>query len=252
MQAVGARTPSAPARVIGFDALRGCVGVRELGADERAAYLQIPPAERSSWLVVRCAVDAAGVRQFTDGDLAWVPDLPAWFVGQVAAAARRLNALDVAFEEAAERLSTDDEARFAYRLALALGCPHPDFLRATMTSRQWVGWMTYAAVEPWGELRADYRAALLWCLTANLHRDEKKRSAPFLPQDVFETLTPREDPNTPEALAAAERLARRIAMQSGAAGLSTDLSTIPDAYLTPADRAKKYAQAGPVVVTDAE
>lgn len=44
--------------------------------------------------------------------------------------------------------------RFAYRLALALGIPHPDYLLGVLTARQFVGWMAYHSLEPFSPVEA--------------------------------------------------------------------------------------------------
>ncbi len=54
-----------------------------------------------------------------------------------------------------------------------------DALLASLSSRQISEWMAYFALEPFGEERADLRAALIACLIANANRDEKKRPTPF-------------------------------------------------------------------------
>ena len=45
-------------------------------------------------------------------------------------------------------------------------------------------WMAYAAIEPFGEERADLRNAMMMALTANVHRDHKK-SSPAKAQDFM-------------------------------------------------------------------
>ncbi|MCE9553420.1 MAG: hypothetical protein K8T91_08605 [Planctomycetes bacterium] len=49
--------------------------------------------------------------------------------------------------------------RFDFRLCLALGVIHPDFLERMLSRRQLAEWRRYAELEPWGEERADVRAA---------------------------------------------------------------------------------------------
>lgn len=39
--------------------------------------------------------------------------------------------------------------------------------------------MAYARIEPFGEQRADLRMAIMAALTANIHRDKKRRSEPY-------------------------------------------------------------------------
>jgi hypothetical protein len=44
-------------------------------------------------------------------------------------------------------------------------------------------WLAYRLVEPWGEDRADLRIGYLTSLTANVHRDSKRKPQPFSPSD---------------------------------------------------------------------
>lgn len=44
-------------------------------------------------------------------------------------------------------------------------------------------WLAYDSLWPIGERRADIRAAIQTCLIANVHRDSKRRAAPFTPLD---------------------------------------------------------------------
>lgn len=55
----------------------------------------------------------------------------------------------------------------------------------SITSVQLSEWMAYAAIEPFGEERADLRNAMLMSLIANVNRDEKKRSDPFTPAEFM-------------------------------------------------------------------
>ncbi len=70
-----------------------------------------------------------------------------------------------------------------------------DGLLASLSSRQITEWMAYFALEPFGEERADLRAALIACLIANANRDEKKHPQPFRVEEfmpVRETSLPLE------------------------------------------------------------
>lgn len=40
--------------------------------------------------------------------------------------------------------------RLAFRLCLALGCPHPDYLLELLDGDQLADWAEYYSVEPWG------------------------------------------------------------------------------------------------------
>ncbi len=55
-------------------------------------------------------------------------------------------------------------------------------------------WMSYAAIEPFGETLADLRAGVLASLLANIHRDSKKQRQPFEPGDFFPWIEKREKP----------------------------------------------------------
>lgn len=48
-----------------------------------------------------------------------------------------------------------------------------------MPSRLFAEWMAFYRIEPFGELRGDYRAGLIASTLAEIHRDKKKRSRPF-------------------------------------------------------------------------
>ena len=49
----------------------------------------------------------------------------------------------------------------AFRLCLALGWPHPDYLLKLLTDKQFKEWCSYYALEPWGFEVEDARQALL-------------------------------------------------------------------------------------------
>ncbi len=63
-------------------------------------------------------------------------------------------------------------------LALALGCTVGE-LQQRMGAAEFASWLAFYQMEPFGELRADMRAAMLASLTANAHRNTKKRAKPF-------------------------------------------------------------------------
>ena len=54
-----------------------------------------------------------------------------------------------------------------------------------MSSREFAEWYAYAQIEPFGPARADLRIALLTALTAEIHRDPKKRSKPYTVTDFM-------------------------------------------------------------------
>lgn len=54
-----------------------------------------------------------------------------------------------------------------------------------ISSREFSEWMAYDRVEPFGDERADLRIGVLSSLTANIHRDKKKRSEAYSPLDFM-------------------------------------------------------------------
>lgn len=52
-----------------------------------------------------------------------------------------------------------------------------------MTAKQFMGWENYARLEPFNELRADYRAASIATVIANVNRDPKTRRDPYSYED---------------------------------------------------------------------
>jgi hypothetical protein len=54
-----------------------------------------------------------------------------------------------------------------------------------MTSQQFTEWLAYDQLEPFGELRADFRVAQLTSITANVNRDRERRPEPFIPLDFM-------------------------------------------------------------------
>jgi len=77
--------------------------------------------------------------------------------------------------------------RFLFRLALESGhwVYNPDALARRMPYRVMREWQEYAILEPFGETRADLRAAIIASTVANVHRGKKQRPfklADFMPK----------------------------------------------------------------------
>ncbi len=68
---------------------------------------------------------------------------------------------------------------------MAVGEVDVDALLARLTSWQISEWMAFYAIEPFGEQRADLRAAIVAMVMANATRDEKKRREPFSIDDFM-------------------------------------------------------------------
>lgn len=64
-------------------------------------------------------------------------------------------------------------------MCLALGFPDVDVLLDSISTRKLYEWAAFYKLEPFGEFRADLRAALIACTIANVSRDKKKQRKPF-------------------------------------------------------------------------
>lgn len=65
-----------------------------------------------------------------------------------------------------------------------MGCPVAE-LQGRMSSREFAEWVAYSEIEPWGEWRADYRAASIQRTLAEINRDRKKRQQPYTAMDFM-------------------------------------------------------------------
>jgi hypothetical protein len=58
-------------------------------------------------------------------------------------------------------------------------------LQERMSSLEFAEWMEFGEIEPWGEERADVRAAIVASTVANANRDPKARKKPFTVGDFM-------------------------------------------------------------------
>lgn len=74
--------------------------------------------------------------------------------------------------------------RFAFRLALALGCPNVDAMLDAMPARMLSEWVAYYGIEPWCEQRADLRMGIICATMANAWSSKGRRMKPmdFMPR----------------------------------------------------------------------
>ena len=101
------------------------------------------------------------------------------------------------------------------RLALALGFPNPDDMLAGMSSKQFSEWMAYDTLEPFGEIRADIRNAMLCAILVNINRGKNSKPAKledFMPtfdkkwmDEVQEELTLKDDKSLKRVLGLVSR-----------------------------------------------
>ena len=68
-----------------------------------------------------------------------------------------------------------------YRLALALGRTLGEI--ALMPQAEYLGWVEYYQVEPWGSHFDDVRAGQIAAVVANANRDPARTPTPFKPLD---------------------------------------------------------------------
>jgi len=92
-----------------------------------------------------------------------------------------------------------------------------------MSAREFVAWQVFAAREPFGEARADLRAAMLASVLANVNRDPKQRAQPFTSADFlfdFDAAWSGEDdePATPDPEAQIARLDQWAELLNAMAG----------------------------------
>lgn len=241
---------SAPVTEMALPALAGSVALRPLTGADRLAYWRVDAELRSAWLVMRAATEADGTPIFHEDDVAWLAECEGAVVCQIAAHVRRVNGLTGdAPRRVLERLADDDEFRFAYRLALALGAPDADVLLSSMSSTAFLGWRMFFVLEPWGCHVEDERFGILTALLGNCNRDSKKRPEAFLAKDFYPRLDqarqvlPDEDPDLDREARLAEFLLHDMKLRAGAAGLAVDLNDVPALFLSPAHRAAREALA---------
>lgn len=60
-----------------------------------------------------------------------------------------------------------------------------DALLARLSSRQISEWMAYYTLDPFGEERADLRAAMICALLANINRDPEKRKEAYTAEEFM-------------------------------------------------------------------
>ena len=82
-----------------------------------------------------------------------------------------------------------------------MGYAHPDALLGEISSRQFAEWMSWYANEPFGEQRADLRAAIVAAVMSNRWRGKSER--PLKPLDFMPFLKKRQQ--TPEEMRAVLR-----------------------------------------------
>lgn len=76
-------------------------------------------------------------------------------------------------------------------------------LNATMGAGELLLWQALYRVEPWGEIRADFRNASQMALSAEMKRDRKRRGKPFQVAEFMPKWWGEDDtPESPQAMMA--------------------------------------------------
>ena len=106
-----------------------------------------------------------------------------------------------------------------------------------MDLETFMDWRRHFHHAPWGETRGDLRMSILASLTANVHRDPKKRSRPWEPKD-FLAMTPSGRPASPGRRSQGDHTAsyqpttrQEFASQSAALRASFGAQTKPTAQI---------------------
>jgi len=94
-------------------------------------------------------------------------------------------------------------------MAVRLGRANVDALGRSLTAKQFMGWEHYAQLEPFNELRDDYRFASIVQILANLYRAKNQR--PYSLQDfVLQFGEPEEAKKTTQTPEQQEMMMRLI------------------------------------------
>jgi hypothetical protein len=102
--------------------------------------------------------------------------------------------------------------RFYFRLALALGYAHPDFLLCQLSSAQIAEWMAYYRLEPFGEGVRWLRAGTIASVIANVFRGKGSRvlkPSDFMPEEPKPPTPPQTTDEQKNALSGLIEWARR-------------------------------------------
>jgi hypothetical protein len=70
-------------------------------------------------------------------------------------------------------------------LALRLGYVNVSGMLRSISSEQFLEWMQYDTIEPFGEWRDDWRSAEIVTMIANVNRDSKKKREPYRTTDFL-------------------------------------------------------------------
>jgi len=78
-------------------------------------------------------------------------------------------------------MKSEPQDAFGFRLALALGYPHPRYLRRELTSHDIAEWMAYERIEPFGSYQDHIMFAQIAAETFNAGHKESRTVYDYLP-----------------------------------------------------------------------
>lgn len=84
-------------------------------------------------------------------------------------------------------------------------------LRLRLSREEFIGWIAYYRINPFGEYRADLRAAMIACSNASLWADKKTK----ITITDFLLFPPEKQKATPQSVAHQKKIARMASMLSG-------------------------------------
>jgi uncharacterized protein DUF4035 len=90
-----------------------------------------------------------------------------------------------------------------------------DVMLSSISGQQFMEWISYAEIEPFGEERADLRMAILAELIAETNRDPKKKSTPYEVSDFMPQFEKKEPISKEDAIAAIDAMMTALVHASG-------------------------------------
>lgn len=100
-----------------------------------------------------------------------------------------------------------------------------------MSYAEFVDWLAYYQVEPWGDVRGDLHAALVAAIIANANRDPKKRRKPYTPGEFMPDWW--KGRGQPEGPAHVAQLLAKMQMLTDGGGDGEELGPEPEPEIGP-------------------
>lgn len=101
--------------------------------------------------------------------------------------------------------------RLAYKLAVMSGRTDVRKMLKGMTAKQFIGWENYSIIDPFDEQRADYRAAQIVAMLAEVNRNHKKRKNPYTIDEFLLQFKELKAPTREQSLAERKNIYKMLA-----------------------------------------